>query len=730
MRSRVAAVLALLAVPALATDVEQTVRDSYGAFLQGRYEDAASGWRYLGGLGITGPRPEANEALAERDGGHPETALPLWIKASIADGADGMVWNQRGWAALALGRLRDSKEAFEKAIDRSSTTQTQGEANLGLGLTAVLDDKPKGAMEPLRRAGVAGPYSVAAAAQITAEAAASVGDQPATLSYLRQALDVDPYDREALRALVRFQDKTGDNRGAWLAARRELWFDPTDPEALRALKRNEGFLKGDPDEASGVRRIARPLLDPSAEEPPLPRSTRSVRVGLYGAPDGKPATLTRVYVMMNSPFKVTAAAYGALRDNGNAFDQWEVEFRPDTDVVEVRDSARNLLFVSKQPFTFVPQGPRGSVLIKSARIADVVGVDLGDREMRGAVTVIPNPWGFRLVAEMPLELYLYGVVSLALPAASPPEAYKAQAVVARTAALWALGHRPPTLEGYDLLDDRSTQPTIGVSGEMSDAGEGVRATEGLALAQDGLVTRAPQHEDSGGRTEDGRDSGEPGLESFVSVDDGPRAMPAWTTPLDFERFVHEPPPSGLFSEAAPGRSAATARWVRLLDAKDLRARAEEKKRIGRIRSLRVAGRTATGRVKALEVAGTDGTVTFNGFAEVQRFLSPGSLRSGLFSLQPLYDGKNVARVIVWGAGTGHGVGFSRAGAVGQAALGKGWREILKHYFPKQEIQSVDRLNAAAKAAAAPPVKGVGPYRRTLNYKLMKPAPPKTAAPPQ
>jgi len=718
VRTRAAVLLAALAVPALAADVDQTVRDSYGAFLQGRHEDAASGWRYLAGLGVAGPRPEANEALAQRDAGKPEAAMPLWIKATLADG-DGLSWNQRAWAALALGRVREAKESFAKAIDRSSTTATQAEADLGLGLAALIDDKPKAALEPLKRAGVAGPYAVAASSLLTAEAAVALRDPSATLSYLRQALDVDPYNREALRALVRFLDRAGDNRGAWLAARRELWFDPDDEEARKVLRRNARYIVGDPDEASGVRRVARPLLDAGADDPPLPRSTRAIRVGLFGAPDGKPATMTRCYLMMNAPFKVTAAAYGALRDNGNAFDQWSVEFRADTNVVEVRDSAGNLLFVSKQPFTFVPQGPRGSVLVKSARVADVVGVDLGDREMRGAVEVVPNPWGFRLVAETPLELYLYGVVSLALPAGSPPEALKAQAVVSRTAALWAAGHRAPTLERYDVLDDRSVQPTIGVGGEMREAGEAVRATESLVLAENGLVSRAPQHEDSGGRTEDGRATGEPGLESFVSVDDGPSLLPEWRTPLDLERFTHEPPPEGLYSEAAPQRAAATARWVRVLDAKDLRARVDAVKRIGRLRGLRVLGRTDAGRVKALEAVGADGSVTFTGFAEIRRFLSPGSLRSTLFTLQPLYDGKNVSRVIVWGAGTGEGVGFSRAGALGQAALGKPWREILKRYFPRQEIKDAEHAEPAPRAAAAP-VKGVGPYHRTLNYKLMKP----------
>ena len=721
MNSRAAAVLALLAAaaPARAADAEQARRDSYGAYVQGRYEDAASGFRYLAGLGVTAPRPEANEALSLRDAGNPEAALPLWIKATLSETSDGFTWNQRAWSSLALGRTREAKESFEKAIDRSSTTATQAEADLGLGLAALMNDQPKAALEPLRRASIAGPYAISAAALLIAEVSARNGDRQSTLSYLRQALDVDPYDREALRGLARLLDKIGDNKGAWLAARRALSLDPKDADALRILKRDGSFIVGDPDEASGVRRIARPVLNPDGDDLPLAEAPRPVRVGLFGSPSGKPATMTRCYLMMNSAFKVTAPAFGVLRDNGNALDQWEIEARPETGVVEVRDSARNLLFVSKQPFKFVPSGKRSSVLIKSPRIADVVGVDLGDREVRGAVEVIPNPWGFELVQEVPLELYLYGVVSLALPDGSPPEAFKAQAVVSRTAALWAAGHRPGNLERFDLLDDRSTQASIGVSGEMRSAAEAVAATEGMVLANAGLVARAPQHEDSGGRTEDGAASGEAGLDGIVSVMDAAQPMPEWETPLDLERFVHDAPPSGLYSEAAPGQPASAARWIRILDARDLRDRADAVKKIGRLRSVRVAGRTATGRVKALEASGADGTVTFAGFPAIQDFLSPGSLRSTLFTLQPIYDGKSLARLVVWGAGTGSGLGFSRVGAIGQAALGAGWKDILKRYFPKYEIRDLNHPPAPPAPAVKP---GVGPYKRTLNFRRKAPAP--------
>lgn len=720
MRILLAAALAsLLARPGTAADVEQTARDSYGAYLQGRFDDSASGWRYLESLNVSAHDPTANEALVERDGGHPEAALPAWIKASLKDGvddgADGFIWNQRAWTFLALGRTREAKESFEKAIDRSSTTATQAEANLGLGLAAIIDDKPKAGLDALRRAAISGPYEIAAAAQLTAEASMMVRDKQTALGYLRQALDVDPYNREALRSLVRLLDKIGDNRGAWLTARRALALDPTDPMALRVLKRNARYITGDPDAASGVRRIARPVLDPDETEPALPVSTRTVRIGLYGAPDGRPATITRCYLMLNSPFKVTAAAYGVMRDNGNAYDQWEIQYRAESDVIEVRDSAGNILFASKQPFTFVPSAARGSVLIKSAAIPNAVGVDIGDREVRGSVEVVPNPWGFRLVEQVPLEQYLFGVVSVALPDASPPEAYRAQAVVSRTAAAWAMGHHPQTQENFDLLDDRSVQQTIGVSGEMRDGAEGVRSTEGLVLAEHGLVAFAPQQDDSGGRTEDGKDSGEPGMQNMVSVADAQRPAAAWTSPLDVEHFTHDAPPEGLYSEAAPGPTAATARWMRLLDAKDLRERVDEKKKIGRLLNVLVAGRTATGRVKALTVVGADGTLTYTGFKEIQALLSPGSLRSALFTMQPLYDGKHLSRLILWGAGTGSGFGFSRAGALGQAALGKPWKEIVLHYFPTYEIRD---MNHPPKARAVVK-RGHGPYRRTRNFRLKK-----------
>jgi peptidoglycan hydrolase-like amidase len=132
---------------------------------------------------------------------------------------------------------------------------------------------------------------------------------------------------------------------------------------------------------------------------------------------------------------------------------------------------------------------------------------------------------------------------------------------------------------------------------------------------------------------------------------------------------------------------------------------------------------------ALEVVGSRATAALEGEDVVAAVLSPGSLRSGLFGLQPLYRGKYLRRLVVWGAGTGDGRGLCVAGALGQATLGRGWREILRSYFPGTEIEGLHaaaikppvRVKTPAPREAAP-AKGIDlKARRALRERLRRQA---------
>ncbi|NNN07252.1 MAG: hypothetical protein HKL90_15265 [Elusimicrobia bacterium] len=590
----------------------------------------------------------------------------LLVAPSHADGGqpDGFSLAQQGWSQLAGGRGREALASFAQAADRAATPVEQGEARLGAGLAYLLAGRPREALEPLRLAGLAGPYDIAASARLRAEAALDLGDAVSARAYLRQALGLDGEDRQSLRRMMILLARQGADADAWRAAERALRMDPADEQARRIAARCGPRIKGDLDAALGLRRLTRPLLKPD-DSPAPPADARKIRIGLYATPAGRPAEISSCVLVPNADYRVDAPG-GAPRAAGSADEPRLLMYDAASRRLEIRDLARDLLLSTTSPVRLTPRADAASVLVSSAQMVDAsADVDRGDREMRGAVVAIAGERGFILVDESALEPYLYGVVSLALPDGAPSAALEAEAVVARTEALRALA-RPEAGAAWDVTDAGALR-TIGVSGELRAAADAVAATDGVALYENGAPIEAPQHEDSGGWTEEGAADG-----NFS----GPRPSsgPALT------RFLHDPP-SGLFSAADASGTPASSRWILTLDERGLRRRAARVKDVGRLISVAVSSRTATGRAAELTVAGTRGALIVRGAADIEAFLSPGSLRSTLFDLQPLGGPSRLKRLLVWGAGTGDGRGFSRVGAVGQAALGAGRADILRRYFP-------------------------------------------------
>ena len=708
MRRLKAALALMMALGGLAfsAEIRDTLDKAYEDFLKGRLEDAASGYRYLSVLGAGTSQSDLNLAVIERDLGKQDAALPLWIKASVIESADGFIWNQRAWASMALDKTKESREAFLKAIERSSSTATQAEANLGLGMLAMLDAHPKAAMAPLREAHIQSPYVISAVDYETALSAAAVGDKQAALAYLRQSINVDPSNLEAIKELARTYQKIGENISAWRAYHMALSMDPGDEQAAKNFQKVAQYINEKPDDMRSVRRLSRPMLDPTGKDSPNPsKSTTTIRVALFSNLEGVAQTARRLYFVSNSPFRVISALTGeVVKEDGKAYDQWEILFRPENNIVEVRDTAHNIQYTSKQAFRIVPVNRRGSVLVKSAEFPETFGFNPGDRELRGALEVAPTPYGFKLVNEVYLEDYLYGVVSAALPQQSPLEAYKAQAVFSRTKALWHKSQWAQNMERSDICDSDRCQRYLGLNEEMVAATTAVGATEGMVLKYKGQYPKLSEHANCGGLTEDASASPEPGLEYLVPVHDGSIAMTIPGSPLALERWTHEYPPRDRYCEAGGLGSAADSRWIRILSTEDLRARADRTKPIGNILHLRAARRSPTGRIRALEVVGTRETLLLEGDKAIGDFLSPNSLRSTLFTIQPLERAGKTTHFILWGAGTGNGLGLCAAGTVGQASLGRNWAAILAHYFPALKIvdeyaQPKSSARAASKLGA-------------------------------
>jgi stage II sporulation protein D len=111
-------------------------------------------------------------------------------------------------------------------------------------------------------------------------------------------------------------------------------------------------------------------------------------------------------------------------------------------------------------------------------------------------------------------------------------------------------------------------------------------------------------------------------------------------------------------------------------------------RIGEVRDVWVAQRTASGRVGRLAITLASNQVMVDGPA-VRQVLRPPSgdlLRSAAFTLTATGAGRGLSRLVAEGRGAGHGVGLCQWGAVGRSRAGQDFQRILAAYYPGATLQ--------------------------------------------
>src|SRR5437660_1085742 len=141
-------------------------------------------------------------------------------------------------------------------------------------------------------------------------------------------------------------------------------------------------------------------------------------------------------------------------------------------------------------------------------------LELGTRHYRGAIQVDVVEGKLRAINVVGLEQYLYGVVPSEMPFTWPPEALKAQAVVARS---YALASRRSG--AFDLYPDTRDQVYLGVDHEKPSTNAAVDATAGKVVLYEGLVAKTYFYSTSGGRTAAAEDVWGTAVPYLVSVPD-------------------------------------------------------------------------------------------------------------------------------------------------------------------------------------------------------------------
>lgn len=265
-------------------------------------------------------------------------------------------------------------------------------------------------------------------------------------------------------------------------------------------------------------------------------------------------------------------------------------------------------------------------------------VYIGDRWYRGRTLVLPTDKGLDVVNWVDLEEYLYSVIGGEMDSRWPQEALKAQAIAARTYALYKRREQRnhPT---YDLgaTPDR-WQIYQGVAKESPAIYAAVDSTVGKVLTHNNQIILSAFHACSGGHTE--------------NVED------VWGKRLAYLRAVQD-----------YDQNISACNWVQTFSPDEISSKISG---IGNIKDMIPQAFSPFRSVKALKIVGEQGTRVLRG-EEVRTALK---LRSTRFNITKGANGDFVLQ----GLGFGHGLGMSQWGAYNLARQGANHLQILGHYY--------------------------------------------------
>ncbi|WP_196595367.1 SpoIID/LytB domain-containing protein [Pectinatus frisingensis] len=184
------------------------------------------------------------------------------------------------------------------------------------------------------------------------------------------------------------------------------------------------------------------------------------------------------------------------------------------EVFEIRDPGTNdrfgkfttgtrVLITQKNNRLYVNDLPVKSIVLSVQAIDENGRVEVNNKAYRGKILIKKMDNGMTVINDLPLEQYLYSVVPEEMPSSWPIEALKAQAVAARSYAIYSMNRHEA--EGYDVCALTHCQVYGGSNVENEIAAKAVDATRGQVLLYDHKPIFAAFHASSGGSTENSED---------------------------------------------------------------------------------------------------------------------------------------------------------------------------------------------------------------------------------
>lgn len=278
---------------------------------------------------------------------------------------------------------------------------------------------------------------------------------------------------------------------------------------------------------------------------------------------------------------------------------------------------------------------------------------VNSKPYQGYLKLIKSGNKMNVVNILTIEDYVKGVLPKEIGSASGKEALKAQAVISRTYALSNLSRHAH--QGFNVCATTHCQIYGGLSDEVHVTDQAVRETQGEVLTYEGEFAQTLFHSNCGGRT------------------DNPKYVWNWEKP--YLKGV----------KCGYCCKAPHTKWEQEIDA-NLISKKLANNNIGKIKKIKIKGKTPAGATKELEIIHSKGKTMLNAY-KFRLAIDEYKIKSHAFNSIKVKGDK----VYFKGKGYGHKFGLCQWGAKGMAEKGKTYKKILEHFYPKAKIKMVDYI---------------------------------------
>ena len=295
----------------------------------------------------------------------------------------------------------------------------------------------------------------------------------------------------------------------------------------------------------------------------------------------------------------------------------------------------------------------------------------------GAVRLVPTRTCFDLVHEVPMEMYLSGVIAKELINGWGVETHRAQAIAARSWAICEMEVWRPQRH-FDVVADERSQAWVGTTTHQKSL-DAVRDTAGQVLLFDRRVVPAYYSSCCGGARASAQDT----ISSEILHDIAPLRAASGRKGCACTGFSKHA--KWEMTLAVPAVSRTLPAWARLEGYPSLA-------RIGEVRQIEVVRRNEQGRPVRVRLTDAKGWKCELTAERLRWALSaspsnpaekkPLAERVKSANFEPTLRG---SELLLRGAGYGHGVGLCQYGSEAMAKSGTAAAAILANYYPGAQL---------------------------------------------